>query len=526
MLDEKLKRNLNCLLSSINSQLKIFINKYKDNYNLKLDIENLIYSHPIYLNFQHIINFKNLINYYDIENLEKIQKRKQESEMYKIREKEFNKIQDFVQENYKESSLNININEEEKKTKDNNTFLNKKIKNVTFEKCYICKKIFKIDEIHKFYTNLCKKCGDYNYSFREMTFDWEDRIAIITGGRVKIGFNIAIKLLSYNCKVLITTRFPKDALLRYQSHPNYDLWKKNLFIYPIDFRFIDSTVKFIQFIEKTFPYVDFLINNAAQTIRRNTDYYKYLLSIENKTLNDEDTIIIKNSYQTLSLKNNLENLITDESLVKISSNNINQEIFPLSVIASQFKIIEEKYQPIKTIIGFDGQPYDFSKEKNSWQLEIDEIPFQEFLEVQIINTWTPYYLCVKLKPLLEKSPFKDKYIVNVSSIEGIFNSIRRSSFHPHTNMAKAALNMMTKTCGSYYKKSKIYMTSVDTGWVSPMNNAGVVFKKKDNFENEIKNLPLDEIDGAMRVLFPIIEGIVNKKYLYGILLKNYTQVNW
>ena len=93
-------------------------------------------------------------------------------------------------------------------------------------------------------------------------------------------------------------------------------------------------------------------------------------------------------------------------------------------------------------------------------------------------------------------------------------------------MAKAALNMMTKTCGSYYKKSKIYMTSVDTGWVSPMNNAGVVFKKKDNFENEIKNLPLDEIDGAMRVLFPIIEGIVNKKYLYGILLKNYTEVNW
>ena len=187
--------------------------------------------------------------------------------------------------------------------------------------------------------------------------------------------------------------------------------------------------------------------------------------------------------------------------------------------------MEEKNQPLKTIIDNNGQPYDFSTEKNSWQLEIDEISFTEFLEVQIINTWTPYYLNIKLKPLLEKSPFPDKYIVNVSSVEGIFNAFKKST-HCHTNMAKAALNMMTRTVGSYYKNKQIYMTSVDTGWISPMNDVGHIFKNKDNFEEEFKNLPLDELDGAMRVLYPIIQGIHFKQYLYGILLKDYKKTDW
>jgi NAD(P)-dependent dehydrogenase (short-subunit alcohol dehydrogenase family) len=362
-----------------------------------------------------------------------------------------------------------------------------------------------------------------------MNFDWKKRIAIVTGGRVKIGFNIAIKLLSYNCIVLITTRFPKDALIRFQSHPDYQKWKNNLFIYPIDFRIIESTVKFIEYIEKNFTHIDILINNAAQTIRRKTEYYKYLLSIESKKLNDENIIIKNEKYQLLPIKNSnlISNELIDQSLIKNEQNNINlnKEIFPLSVIASQIKIMEEKYQPTKTILDYNGQPYDFSKEKNSWQLEIDEISFTEFFEVQIINTWTPYYLNVKLKPLLEKSPFQDKYIVNVTSVEGIFSCFKKST-HPHTNMAKAALNMMTRTCGSYYKNKQIYMTSVDTGWISPMNDVGYFFKNEDNFEEEFKNLPLDELDGAMRVLHPIIQGIQHKEFLYGILLKDYKKCNW
>ncbi len=526
MLTERKKKFLNDILNYINGQIKVLVNKIKENHNAKLEIENLIYSHPIYLNYNDIINFHYIINYKEYQ--EMINKSKEKSEMYKLREKEFNKIKDFIQLNYN-NLLDKNINIDEEKNLDNEVFIKKKRGKINFQNCYICKKRFSHDNIHKFYHNLCKKCGDYNYSFREMNFDWKKRIAIVTGGRVKIGFNIAIKLLSYNCIVLITTRFPKDALIRFQSHPDYEKWKNNLFIYPIDFRIIESTAKFIEYIEKNFTHIDILINNAAQTIRRKTEYYKYLLSIESKKLNDENIIIKNEKYQLLPIKNSnlISNELIDRSLIKNEQNNINlnKEIFPLSVIASQIKIMEEKYQPTKTILDYNGQPYDFSKEKNSWQLEIDEISFTEFFEVQIINTWTPYYLNVKLKPLLEKSPFQDKYIVNVTSVEGIFSCFKKST-HPHTNMAKAALNMMTRTCGSYYKNKQIYMTSVDTGWISPMNDVGYFFKNEDNFEEEFKNLPLDELDGAMRVLHPIIQGIQHKEFLYGILLKDYKKCNW
>ena len=452
-------------------------------------------------------------------------------------EKEKEKEDDILVEDTKDYEMKKFLQKKRKKLKDKNQS-NEKQK-VIFKNCYICKEQFGLDNIHSFYGNLCKKCGDYNYSFRTMKLDFTGRIAIVTGGRVKIGYYIATKLLSYGAKVLITSRFPKDALFKFQKEPDYEKWKNNLVVYPIDFRIFESTIKFVQFINDNFPHVDILINNAAQTIRRTASYYKYLLPIETKDLNKEDDKkIIKNDFVNLQnqlkegesvpnpakSKNDIKNALI--SLVDNKSKEY-QEILPLSVIASQIRIMEEKSQPHVTVMGGDGQPYDFSKGKNSWNFEFDEIPFQEFTEVQIINTWTPYYLCVKLKPLMMQSPFPDKYIVNVTSVEGIFNHFKRSS-HVHTNMAKAALNMFTRTCGSYLKDIGIYMTCVDTGWVSPMNEMNSLLDKdkKNSYENEFVNVPLDELDGAMRVLHPIIEGIKNKNFLYGILLKDYVKSPW
>ena len=456
-------------------------------------------------------------------------------------EKKKEEEDDILVEDTKEVEMKKYLQKKRKKLNEKNKNNNEKQK-VVFKNCYICKEKFGLDNIHSFYGNLCKKCGEYNYSFRTMKLDFTGRIAIVTGGRVKIGYYIATKLLSYGAKVLITSRFPKDALFKFQKDPDYEKWKNNLVIYPIDFRIFESTIKFIQFINDNFPHVDILINNAAQTIRRTASYYKYLLPIETKDLTkEEDKKIIKNDFINLQkqlkesesttklnnpsqAKKEIQNALI--SLVDNKSNEY-QAILPLSVIASQIRIMEEKSQPHVTVMGGDGQPYDFSKGKNSWNFEFDEIPFQEFTEVQIINTWTPYYLCVKLKPLMMNSPFPDKYIVNVTSVEGIFNHYKRSS-HVHTNMAKAALNMFTRTCGSYLKDIGIYMTCVDTGWVSPMNEMNSLLDKdkKNSYENEFVNVPLDELDGAMRVLHPIIEGIKNKNYLYGILLKDYVKSPW
>ena len=452
-------------------------------------------------------------------------------------EKEEEREDDILVEDTKDYEMKKFLQKKRKKLKDKNQ--NNEKQKVIFKNCYICKEKFGLDNIHSFYGNLCKKCGDYNYSFRTMKLDFTGRIAIVTGGRVKIGYYIATKLLSYGAKVLITSRFPKDALFKFQKDPDYEKWKNNLVVYPIDFRIFESTIKFVQFINDNFPHVDILINNAAQTIRRTASYYKYLLPTETKNLNKEDDKkIIKNDF--VNLQNQLKEGEKEQNSAK-SKNEIKnalislmdnkskeyQEILPLSVIASQIRIMEEKSQPHVTVMGGDGQPYDFSKGKNSWNFEFDEIPFQEFTEVQIINTWTPYYLCVKLKPLMMQSPFPDKYIVNVTSVEGIFNHYKRSS-HVHTNMAKAALNMFTRTCGSYLKDIGIYMTCVDTGWVSPMNEMNSLLDKdkKNSYENEFVNVPLDELDGAMRVLHPIIEGIKNKNYLFGILLKDYVKSPW
>ena len=452
-------------------------------------------------------------------------------------EKEEEREDDILVEDTKDYEMKKFLQKKRKKLKDKNQ--NNEKQKVIFKNCYICKEKFGLDNIHSFYGNLCKKCGDYNYSFRTMKLDFTGRIAIVTGGRVKIGYYIATKLLSYGAKVLITSRFPKDALFKFQKDPDYEKWKNNLVVYPIDFRIFESTIKFVQFINDNFPHVDILINNAAQTIRRTASYYKYLLPIETKDLNKEDDKkIIKNDF--VNLQNQLKEGEKEQNSAKSKTEIKNalislmdnkskeyQEILPLSVIASQIRIMEEKSQPHVTVMGGDGQPYDFSKGKNSWNFEFDEIPFQEFTEVQIINTWTPYYLCVKLKPLMMQSPFPDKYIVNVTSVEGIFNHYKRSS-HVHTNMAKAALNMFTRTCGSYLKDIGIYMTCVDTGWVSPMNEMNSLSDKdkKNSYENEFVNVPLDELDGAMRVLHPIIEGIKNKNFLYGILLKDYVKSPW
>ena len=569
---EKIReKQINLTLSRTLTFFLDFMKIYKKSSHFIENIDKVIFSHPIYKNRKSLEKFTSIINSAGINCKEEIIKIKEKSDMNLKRTDELEQINKFIDTNYEKLLTDINksekklllssqieLNEEDEVDKDmkekkddikifreNKKLLKKKRKMEKnkkkeieekfkyFSTCYICKNKFSPENIHKFYGNLCTKCGEHNYSYRTLKLDLSGRIAIVTGGRVKIGYYISTKLLSYGCKVIITTRFPKDSLFKYQKDPDYEKWKNNLIIYPIDFRIFESTIKFINYIKENFTHIDILINNAAQTLRRSSSYYKYLLPIELKEADEESSkIIIKEDYRTTPnsnlkmLDNKQESL---NSLISYENEKVLdfQEILPLSVITSQIRIMEEKYQPQVTMMGSDGQPYDFTGGKNSWNFEFDEIPFQEFTEVQIINAWTPYYLCAKLKPLMEKSPFPDKYIVNVTAVEGIFNHYKRTT-HVHTNMAKAALNMFTRTCGKYLKNIGIYMTCVDTGWVSYMDemNKLVDENEKENFGNEFINVPLDELDGAMRVLHPIIEGIQNKNYLYGILLKDYAESVW
>ena len=547
------KEYFNTTLTSIYSNIKKFFERLEQNEKFKDEINNLIHEHEIYLNktivkqfYKFIENCMNEINL-------RIEKKRINSEMYKKNKTQLDIIKDYIQKNKNNLLISSENNKINLISDNKNNLLNKKrnnshsnssssSKNIKNKKkfyryfCYICKCKITEDSTHFFYHNLCKKCGDYNYNYRSIQIDMSNRIAIVTGGRVNIGFQAALKLLSYNCKVLVTSRFPKDTLRKFKEESNYSKFKENLLIYPIDFRVFESTVKFVQFINKNFPYIDVLINNASQTNRRTAEYYSYLIPVETKKLSEEDEKrIIKNDY--ISIDNNIFNnnnkLLTSEnnlSLIKKNMHYLEKEILPLSFITSQIKILDEKKQPKCDLKDKDGRPFDFSEGKSSFTMQIDEISFQEFTEVQIINAWTPYYLISKLFPLFLKSKFPEKFIINVTSMEGnfFFKFSDKSSKHVHTNMAKASVNMITRTCGKYFKQFGIYLNSVDPGKISVSREINKLLNEEneEEFEREFLRTALDDVDGGMRILQPVIEGIKNKNYFAGALLHDYKEIEW
>jgi NAD(P)-dependent dehydrogenase (short-subunit alcohol dehydrogenase family) len=446
-----------------------------------------------------------------------IKKVKVECELVKKRQQDLNNIKSQITDKIGENgSEALHLLGKKRENELPAELITKEAKLFNKTYCYVCKDRLIPEEIHFFYGSMCKTCGDLSYGFRDIKSDLTGRYAIVTGGRVKIGYEAVIKLLSYNCFVIATTRFPKDALLRFQKHPQYEKFKHNLRIYPLDLRTFKAIDDFINYIYDNFSHIDILINNAAQTNRRPTIYYKELIETESlEQLQDADDIIIKDHDKY--------KLPEVDSTTSITSHK-QMKSLPSSVILSQVKLIPENEDINMSIKNYDSQPIDFVS-KQTWNMEIDEVDFLEFAEVQLINSWAPFYLCQKLKPLMVKSPHPDRYIVNVTAAEGIFNQAKTSA-HPHTNMAKAGLNMLTRTVGKHYAKQGIYMTAVDTGWVSYMYDYSLMFTNNKVFSDLYTNIPLDDLDGAMRVLHPVLLGINNKKFLHSCLLRHYKEAEW
>ena len=158
--------------------------------------------------------------------------------------------------------------------------------------------------------------------------------------------------------------------------------------------------------------------------------------------------------------------------------------------------------------------------RNSWRLQMHEVSSVELLETQLVNAVAPFVLNARLKSLLEATPGDHKHIVNVSAVEGQFYRPRKTTKHPHTNMAKAALNMMTRTSATDYHDAGINMNSVDTGWVS--DEDPVAIAEAEDVRSTAFIPPLDTVDGAARIVDPLIDGLnTGDPHVWGQFLKDY-----
>jgi NAD(P)-dependent dehydrogenase (short-subunit alcohol dehydrogenase family) len=359
--------------------------------------------------------------------------------------------------------------------------------------CYICKQQY--TQLHFFYHSLCPKCAEFNYQKRNQRTDLTGRVALVTGGRIKIGYQTALQLLRDGAKVIVTTRFPRDCVRRFSNEADFGEWKNRLQVYGLDLRYLPALENFINYLTNTEPSLDIIINNAAQTIKRPLEFYRQLLEAEKESLE----------------------VLPGQMIYENNSFLLESQLF------SKDKLISgDNYFPLNTF-DTDGQQLDM-RPVNSWSLRLDAISTVEMLEVQLVNNIAPFILNSKLKKLLMQSPFRRRFIINVSAMEGQFNRKDKTCYHPHTNMAKAALNMMTRTSAIDYVQNEIYMNSVDTGWITDENPypKKTLLQEKNNFYT-----PLDIIDGMARIYDPIVQGIENPDTpVFGQFLKDYQPYTW
>lgn len=396
--------------------------------------------------------------------------------------------------------------------------------------CYVCKKEY--TDLHYFYDTMCGECGDFNYGKRFQTASLENRVALITGARVKIGFQAALMMLRAGAEVIVTTRFPKDAAIRYAREKDFSKWGHRLQIFGLDLRHTPSVEIFATHIENNYERLDILINNAAQTVRRPPGFYAHLMENENLSPGSYSQEVRSLLTMHESCKEELFNLCripeSAESALPVAWHGQGPGVglrasAQLSQIPYSYDncLDVEKAFP-KGELDADLQQKD-NRKTNSWRLKMGEIQTPELLEVQLVNMIAPFVLCNRLVSLMKRDYTGEKHIVNVTAMEGKFFRFKQASRHPHTNMAKAALNMMTHTSAGDLSKYGIYMNAVDTGWVTDEDPAELSELKERIHDFQP---PLDIVDGAARICDPFFDGILTKKHWCGKFLKDYRPIDW
>lgn len=387
-------------------------------------------------------------------------------------------------------------------------------------KCYVCKQPY--TRIHHFYDQLCPECADLNWRKRQQTADLRGRTALVSGARVKIGYQAAIMLLRSGARVIVLTRFPRDAAQRYAREADYGDWGDRLSIFGIDLRHTPSVLELCDHLVTAFDRLDYVLNNACQTVRRPSGFYHHLMEGEQVDFRALPASVRKplERWETLRAAHPPSSgsaLVADADGRGLVD----------SAGMTQLALLEEDRVRGGAIfphgmLDQDLQQVDM-RDRNSWRLTMAEVPAVELLEVQLVNAVAPFLLNARLKPLMMRTDNRDKHIVNVSAVEGQFYRSHKTDRHPHTNMAKAALNMMTRTSAPDYVKDGIHMNAVDTGWVTDEDPVHITQRKRSEHGF---HPPLDIVDGAARIVDPIFDGANTGAHAWGKFFKDYKETWW
>lgn len=388
--------------------------------------------------------------------------------------------------------------------------------------CYVCKEDYTV--LHHFYDQLCPACAELNFTKRTERADLRGRVALLTGGRVKIGYQAGLKLLRCGARVLVTTRFPRDSASRYAREPDFADWKDRLEIFGLDLRHTPSVEAFCHELLTTRERLDFIVNNACQTVRRPPGFYAHMMEGETAALHtlSADARSVLGAYEGLRGYHMLPEAGSAETPGRPVAPGLTH-----AAALSQVPLLPEELLAQKDLfpegrLDQDLQQVDL-RGRNSWRLLLHEVSSVELLEVQLVNAVAPFVLNARLKPLMLKTPGRDKHVVNVSAVEGQFYRKWKTTRHPHTNMAKAALNMMTRTAAADYQADGIHMNSVDTGWVTDEDPVEIAARK---VVDQRFHPPLDIVDGAARIVDPIVTGINTGVHVWGQFLKDYRATDW
>ncbi|UFS60783.1 SDR family NAD(P)-dependent oxidoreductase [Subtercola endophyticus] len=389
--------------------------------------------------------------------------------------------------------------------------------------CYVCKQHY--TQVDAFYHQLCPDCAAMSHQKRDARTDLTGRRALLTGGRAKIGMYIALRLLRDGAHTTITTRFPRDAVRRFSSLPDAGDWMHRLRIVGIDLRDPAQVIGLAETVAEAGP-LDILINNAAQTVKRSPGSYAPLAEAELAPLPDGPLPeMITFGHTNDAHPQALAASVAAHPLLQRAA--LGGEVLTgeqLATLAMTAGSSSLERLAAGTAIDAGGLVPDLHHE-NSWTQAVQDVDPLEMLEVQLCNTTAPFLLVSRLRPAMavaaSAAPSGRSYIVNVSAMEGVFARGYKGPGHPHTNMAKAALNMLTRTSAKEMLSDGILMTSVDTGWITDERP----HPTKVRLAEEGFHAPLDLVDGAARVYDPIVRGESGED-IAGVFLKDYKPAAW